>query len=297
MSDRQAEVLGRGPAEPAVAPAQRDDPRRPLLEEVLEPDRAQQPERPAAVGPRVVPFDRDVVQRERPVAGQAMHHPVGALDDPCGRSIELGLVPLEPERLGQHPLGRDPAGDVPQDRVAGGADVVGLAEGALVHPEQCRAEGLPSSSQATTVQAVQSSPTAATSSGPTLGGFQGRPHRRIGPPTTRRPGPARPRSAGGRSSRSARRHTRPSGRGDRPAPPAGSACPRPGPAASRRRIVMSSGDRVVHGSYRSVDQNAFRLSSRSVTGPSLTSSTFIIARKTPVATSRPDCAISSAHRR
>src|SRR4051812_38952968 len=44
-------------------------------------------------------------------------------------------------------------------------------------------------------------------------------------------------------------------------------------------------------------QDGLRLSRRSVTGPSLTSSTFIIARKTPMATSRPECAMRSAQRR
>ncbi len=41
----------------------------------------------------------------------------------------------------------------------------------------------------------------------------------------------------------------------------------------------------------------FRLSSRNVTGPSFTSSTCIMARKTPVATSRPDSASRSVQSR
>ena len=85
----------------------------------VKPDRSQQADRPAAVGSRVVPFDRDVIERERPFAGQPIHHPVGALDDPGGAVVDSRLVPLEPERFGEHPLGRNPAGDVPQDRIAG----------------------------------------------------------------------------------------------------------------------------------------------------------------------------------
>ena len=97
---------------------------------------------PAAVGPGVVPLHGDVVQRECPLAGQPVHHPVGALDDPAGPGIGPGLVVLEPERLGKHPLGRDPTGDIAENRVARLADGLGLAVRPLIHPEQGGTERL-----------------------------------------------------------------------------------------------------------------------------------------------------------
>ena len=62
------------------------------------------------------------------------------------------------------------------------------------------------------------------------------------------------------------------------------------------RPLHSESEREGHGplgsgEWRVFLQNAFRLSRSKVTGPSLTSSTFIIARNVPVATATPDARI------
>ena len=78
----QSQFARRPAAQLRLAVAQRHDPRGPFLEQVGQADGLQQPDRPAAVRSGVVPFDRDVIQRQGPLAGQAIHHPVGAFDDP-----------------------------------------------------------------------------------------------------------------------------------------------------------------------------------------------------------------------
>ena len=93
-------------------------------------------------------------------------------------------------------------------------------------------------------------------------------------------------------------------RRSRPAPldggPRSSAHPTSSKIRSRRSVVgwVSLGEahptRVAGPSRR---QNALRLSSRSVTGPSFSNSTFMSARKVPVSTGRPSPRRASANRR
>ena len=140
-------VPGRRPSSAAavadksgLALAQRRDALRPLARQVVEADLTQQSGAPAAVGTGVIPLHGDVIEGKRPFAGQPVHEPVGAFDDAAGPAVDLRLVPLQPERLGQHPFRRQDAGDPAQHRVFCGADVGGLAVGALVHPQQRAAQ-------------------------------------------------------------------------------------------------------------------------------------------------------------
>ena len=126
--------------QPRLALAQRRDPLRPLARQVVEADLAQERGAPAAVGPGVIPLHGNVIERKRPFAGQTVHEPVGAFDDAAGPSVDVRLVALQPERLGQHPLRRHDAGHPAQTRIFCGADIGGLAVGALVHPEQGAAQ-------------------------------------------------------------------------------------------------------------------------------------------------------------
>ena len=81
-----------------------------------------------------------MIEREGPLAGQLVHHPVGAFDDPVGVPVEIGFVSLEPESLGEHPFGGDSSRAVTQGGIEGCADFLGFDVSALIHPEQGGAE-------------------------------------------------------------------------------------------------------------------------------------------------------------
>ncbi len=83
----ESQIEGCRGVEPGRALAQRDDLLGPLTQQVLEPDGLHELHRPAAIGPGVVPLHGHMVQRKRPLAGEPVHHPVGALDDPAGLRI------------------------------------------------------------------------------------------------------------------------------------------------------------------------------------------------------------------
>ena len=165
----------------------------------------------------------------------------------------------------------------------------------LIHPEQSRAVGLARgvAGDHGAGRAVEADAGDLTGLDVILG--QREPNRVAGgrPPRDRLLlGPGRPRI--GRLDR-----RDPHGNGStvqrRPGPPAGSGSRRPGP------VIVGVEPCQVSWEMTSFDQRSiqadFRLSSRNVTGPSFTSSIFIMARKTPVATSRPDSASRSAQSR
>jgi hypothetical protein len=71
----KTQVQGRRRIEPCLSLAERDDPVGPLARQVAKPHGCHQSKGPAAVGPGVVPLDRDMIQREGPLAGQAPNGP------------------------------------------------------------------------------------------------------------------------------------------------------------------------------------------------------------------------------
>ena len=78
-----------------------------------------------------------MIQRQRPLACEPVHEPVGALDDTIGRGVDTRLVSLQPQCFGKHPFRRHDAGDVTEDRITGRADFFRFPKRSLIHPEQC----------------------------------------------------------------------------------------------------------------------------------------------------------------
>ena len=137
----QAQLLGHLRAQATDGSAHVLDVLRVLLQEALEADGLQQADRKAALVAVVVVLRGRNADGCRPFAGQPVDQPVdGVADVPCFPP-GLGLLLLEPQALGQSPLGRDGAETVVlQGRITGVRDALGLVGGAHVHPHDRRSQ-------------------------------------------------------------------------------------------------------------------------------------------------------------
>ena len=142
---RQPERLGGLSGQRAEHLAGGGDPWRPLLEQLPHVQRLDEAPRPAALARAVVPAQAHVVETRRPLARQVPGQEILVLADAVRAGEGLGLVPLQPQRLRDHPLGRHGPGPVAVERerrVAGGEHGLRLGTRAHVHPDHRRAERL-----------------------------------------------------------------------------------------------------------------------------------------------------------
>ncbi len=122
---------------------ERHDLARPFVEQRLGPQPAEQRGCITRAAVVVMPAHRGVVEARHHAAGEVEVEVVLKLADVGGRGEEIRLMGLEPERLGDHPFGRDRAVAVAvhrQCRIPGGRHPGGLAAGAHIHPDQGRAQ-------------------------------------------------------------------------------------------------------------------------------------------------------------
>ena len=140
---REAGRIGDRGVERSHDRAHRQDATGPLGGQVLEAGLLHDLERPPAERAHVVPLGGRVVEAGRPLARQPVGQDVRRLDEPRRARVGVGLVLLEPERLGQHPLGRqDPAAVAEVGGAEPGQGGGGLV-GPLVHPEERRPQRAP----------------------------------------------------------------------------------------------------------------------------------------------------------
>jgi hypothetical protein len=106
-----------------------------LVEHILDAHGLVEVLRPAALVAVVVPAEAGDVEGGGPFSGEAVGDPIQALADAVGVLVVFGLVLLEPQRLGRHPLGREVGvPGVLQRRVSGFGDPSCLVYRPDVHP-------------------------------------------------------------------------------------------------------------------------------------------------------------------
>ena len=224
-------VAGVSPVASATAASERvRPPRRPAGPGAATSRAARRDRRPSgrrAATRRGVP--RSPIWRSRcrgspSTARQPVGQQVGRLDEPRRPRIRLGLVPLEPQGLGEHPLGRQLAAAVAEVRRAESRERRGGLVGALVHPQE-RAQAAGPRRRAPRRCRRRSR---RRGRGPRPAGrrlARRSPGARPPSPATTSPDPARPRrDAGGRSRRPAMRR-RPAARPGRREPSGRLECP------------------------------------------------------------------------